>query len=149
MGQKAYSMESMINAVLMSGFLRDAKDAMLVLRCALQVCVPEPSVREYLLQLLSQTKTLMSAASMYRHRLTVHMGYCLMQQDDMAELLGSGAMVTWRTLDLSPKAGYEWMMHGRTCILQRDPPIAFGLSMRMCAGGPPEEQQELCRSCAN
>ena len=52
----------------------------------------------------------------------VQMAWCMLRAGKLTLMLAGGGvrpMVAFRTLDLSPKAGYEWLMHGATTIRSR------------------------------
>ena len=40
--------------------------------------------------------------------------------------------MSWRTLDLSPQAGVEWLLHGTSYMRQRDLPRALEISLELC-----------------
>ena len=46
-----------------------------------------------------------------RHRLALHIGYCVWAQELHDNLL-AGGMVRWSTVDASPQGGHDWVTHG-------------------------------------
>lgn len=43
----------------------------------------------------------------------------------------AGCLLSWKTIDLSPKAGYEWVMHGSTTLNAKDVQVAYEVSNQL------------------
>ena len=59
------------------------------------------------------------------------MAWCLTLQKKCADMLADGNVVSWRTLDLSPHAGIEWLMCGSSSVRASDLVIIYHLSQRV------------------
>ena len=105
LSQRAYSMDLVINTVVVSGLLRDVADIQDVLRQSIAITTPEPNLRQYLQDQLDQPNSCLSITTAKRHKLTLHMAWCLSQQAVYKGLMEGDAVASWRTLDLSPLAG--------------------------------------------
>jgi hypothetical protein len=130
---RAYQLDVLVTTVLMSGLLREAGDMGAVLDHAIDVVIPEPKLREYLKGLHKTDHRTLGRSAIHRHRLTLHMAFCLHLQDAHEIMLQAGPVVCWRTLDLSPQAGFEWMMHGVSMMKRSDLGHAFILATRLCS----------------
>ncbi len=134
----AYDMELLIHTVMGSGLLRGAKKMKQLSEHCLNIVVDDPALRRHLLGVLTQPHAVPSRTTLYRHRLTFHLGWRHMLQALSEERHGrEGGIVTWRTLDLSPQAGVEWSLHGCSTMRQCDLPHALTLPIILC--GHPED----------
>ena len=90
------SKETMVNAVVLSGVLKDAQNTKAsVERCILLVA-PEERYRKYLLELL-QSRTVPSRTAILRHRLTLHIGWCQYNAAMTEEMIKDDDIVGWGT----------------------------------------------------
>lgn len=60
-----------------------------------------------------------SASTLYRHRLSVHMGLYRWMAAIHVEML-RGPLVRWGTLDSSPQGSMDWLLSGATVMTMRD-----------------------------
>ena len=102
-GGFVHCMQELVSAVLMSGLLRAAPDLRQAMLHSVRVLVPEGAVREYYIEQLLSGNRLPSTSSLYRHRLTICMGYAALMQKRMASLLEGGT--AW--------SGGPWWTHRR------------------------------------
>ena len=80
------------------------------LRLALQVMVPVDSVRDVYRDRLLQGRFIPSETTIYRHRLTICMGYAALQQRKLAEVLAGGnELLRWAMVGASPIGGHDWL----------------------------------------
>ena len=80
---KAYDMQPLVYFSVGSGFLRSSDHARFVAEAALRAIVTEPEVAQYYLDILrSKAKTIPSATTLRRHRLTLHMGVLRLHAED-------------------------------------------------------------------
>lgn len=47
------------------------------------------------------------------------MAWCFVKAEELEKAIADGKLYSFRTLDLSPKAGYEWLMHGASTLRER------------------------------
>ena len=80
------------------------------------------------LRQLHGNRVVPARSTLYRHRLTLHMSFLSVISEVNEELLQSpGGCTSWRTLDLSPHAGIEYVLHGATIVQQSKLAEAFSL----------------------
>jgi hypothetical protein len=126
--KRAFQLRELITAVIMSGLLRDGGDLSEICIMSLELTVPEIGLRKFFKDLLQTKGSLPSRSTLYRHRFALHMAWCLHLASEVGSMLDDGAIVSWRTLDLSPKGGVEWVMTGASTMKQSDLVHAFHLS---------------------
>ena len=132
LARNAYQMDILVNTIILSGLLRDTHDIGEALDIAIELCVAEPSLKAYFKDLRRQPRSTMSSTTIKRHRLTLNMAFCALSHEVFEQMEGrGGSMVAWRTMDLSPGGGYEWLMHGVSLMLEADLPKAYALSERL------------------
>lgn len=79
----------LFRCLMISGYLHSNDGFVEVLRHACAIIVPEPLLREYLLKKLDGPMAIPSPTTLYRHRLTVHIGWCLWMSALQAAILHS------------------------------------------------------------
>ena len=104
--RQIFDMEHIVSSVLASSFLRSASDLSDVLEQALRVCIKDTEVCAYFIEKLYVDRIAPSPTTLRRHRLTLHLGFCLWQQELNDALLAGAGPVTWRTVDSSPQGAY-------------------------------------------
>ena len=115
----AFQIDVFINCVLASGLLKSVASTKKVVEHAINATVREPALREHFLAQLRATHSIPGRSTLYRHRLSLHMGFCRMLQNISEVLVSSkGGLASWRSLDLSPEGGIEWVLHGSSSIRQ-------------------------------
>ena len=140
--KKAYDLDVLIKSVVASGLLTQASHLRTIFELAIDVSVGDPPLRDHLKQLLGCQGALPGQATLYRHRLTLHMGLCSIAQDFNKSLVGSrGGLVSWRTLDLSPQGGVEWLLQRTSCMKQSSLARAFDLSLMLYLDDESAESQ--------
>ena len=96
-----------IAVVVASGLLHNAGNVEYAFRLALDVCVLDPSMRSYYKEQLALAQ--ISASSIRRNRMIVHMAICLQVQEELEKVAARGTYMAFRTLDLTPERGFEWV----------------------------------------
>ena len=125
-------LDVLIHCVVASGLLKQANHLRSVFDSSLEGVAADPKLRGYLKGVLHQKCQLLARATLYRHRLTLHMGFCRLAQDYTKELVESrGGVVSWRTMDLTPQAGVEWLLQGSSHMKQSDLARALELSFML------------------
>ena len=129
---KAYRIDVLLHAVVTSGMLKHAADLKLAAIFTIKMTVPDASVRQYLLERLEDSKACPSPTTLYRHRLTLHMSMNRFIGEANEELLQTrGGVCSWRSYDLSPHGGVEWVLHGASVMLQSQLAEAFLLFLTL------------------
>lgn len=115
---QAYSMQLLVNCLLLSGALRspDILHGVLLGLCS---TIRDPSVRQYFVDSAKARGALPRVSVLKSHRLSLVIGRCVQQQHTVEEGLASGGWVVYRTVDASPQGGYDWVFHGSR-ILRAD-----------------------------
>ena len=100
--------EDVIAIVVASGLLKSANNVRETFMLALTVCVKDTSYRTYLQGQLRNQKHL--SANMIRvNRMRIHMALCMQTQMELEELSTKGSYMVFRTIDLTPDRGMEWV----------------------------------------
>ena len=100
--------DDVISIVVTSGLLRDASDIRECFERALDVCVSDLPMKAYFKEQLNN-RTDLAATTVIRSRLTVQMALCIVAQDDLEALAKRGSFRVFRTIDLTPERGWEWV----------------------------------------
>jgi hypothetical protein len=58
-------------------------------------------------------------------------------------MMSDGPVVSWRTLDLSPQAGYEWLMHGCSIVRQSELVPALELVRLLITPLAPNDERDI------
>ena len=120
-GKLAYKMSYLIQCLVVAGFLKDGGDLLPVLDNAISVVVREPKAAEYYHDLLHSKHKIPSSSTVYRHRLTLHAGWCMLQAVRIDEMLSSPfGVVRWATMDSSPQGSWDWLLSGTTTVKMID-----------------------------
>ena len=106
--RKVKHWDDVLSIVVTSGLLRDASDIRECFARALDVCVSDLPMIGYLKEQLNNRKDL-AATTVIRSRLIVQMALCLVAQDDLEALSTRGSFRVFRTIDLTPERGWEWV----------------------------------------
>ena len=108
--QKKVNYEDVIRIVMASGLLRSVERVREAFHYALQVSVKDKPYRKYLEEQVESLSALQPSA-IIRNRLIVHMALCLHAQNQLEELCERCEYMVFRTLDLTPERGWEWVSH--------------------------------------
>ena len=105
-GRRDY--EDMVRIVMASGIVRSAENVREAFELGLHVAVKDKAYRKYLLDRLAQHHAV-TASSIIRNRLIVTMAMCLHTQDAFEKNAVQSAYMVFRTIDLTPERGWEWV----------------------------------------
>ena len=125
-GAWAYSMHHMILCMLAAGCLKDAHRFREVCELAIAVVVREPALRHHLMQAIRDRSIVPSPTTLYRHRLTLSVGFasfCAQQSQEMVEM--PGGVCRWCTVDASPQGSYDWCLNGACTLAVTSLPERF------------------------
>lgn len=98
---------------------------------------------QYYEDLIANEHVVPSQATLYRHRLTIHMAYCLVAQRRAADMMATGGIVVWGTMDSSPQGGHNWLMCGFSAMRCVDLPDSLRKAHRLWHLRDSNDPQEL------
>lgn len=115
-----YDTTHLLECLVFGGCLKSAADMADALRFACMAVAPDPLSRAHWLSILDSANHLPSTSTMYRHRLTAHVGFCRLLADLCDELVASRGFARYATMDASPQGHYEWLLIGATLVKEGD-----------------------------
>ena len=126
-------LDFLINAMWFSGCLRSSQDGVMreVVEGSLHMSVRPAELLQYCLSLLAQPGSIPSSSTMYRHRLTLDLGYWRWLAH-LNETLAEGGFLRYGTLDSSPQGGIDLLLFGSTLVPLTELRRAFGLANSLC-----------------
>jgi hypothetical protein len=130
--RKAFDMVHLIRCLAFAGFLHNAADFKAALHISIDIVVRDPNMASYFKGLVNEKRTVPSSTTLYRHRLTVTIGFCVWMQDVYAAMMRTDDIISWGTLDGSPNGGYDLELHGSVTMRLGDLPRAFRDSLALC-----------------
>ena len=134
-------MTVVIRSLMMTMHMRSQSGLRSVLRHAIHVVVNDHRLREYLTSGLEEQPSI-RRSTLYRHRLTLHLGYCKMFQEVHETMLrASGGAVRWGTVDSSPQGGVDYLMWGCATMRQSDLIPAMALAEELASRMDDEEEE--------
>ena len=141
---RQFRMDKMVESVIVGGMSKSASMFRDVVAWAARAAVTDPQLRAAILEQMARPHAFPSPTSLRRHRLTLHMGYCMWQRQLNEALLSKGPCISYRTVDSSPQGGWDWVLHGGRVL----PTAALGQALAdfhaLCdTRGQPEGQQEI------
>ena len=114
--KKAFEMEFLIRCLMAGGHLKSQGQLAESLRSCIVAGVRNDDLRAYLLQRLHK-ETIPSTTTMYRHRLTLHIAFCMwISQITNDSLNKPGGVVRYATGDSSPQGRHNWFLCGATSL---------------------------------
>ena len=130
-----FALEDLISCVLASSLLKSASGLLEQVEWAIKIAVRDRSLQSHLLSRLRDPNfhAVASAPTVVRQRLMLTLGFYLWQAE-LAEELHSrpGGAVSWRTVDGSPKGGWDWVLHGKRSMASEDLLPAFDAARALC-----------------
>ena len=115
---KAYNMIFLLEVVSLSGMLAKVPNIhAVVAKVAGLFC--QDSVAGVLGKHLEQRWAMPRRSTIYRHRLTLHVGWMLHLRSELRQFHCSDFMV-YRTMDASPQGGREWLLTAYTYVRRAD-----------------------------
>ena len=149
MTRRFYSLQTLVEAVLVSSNLRSQGSLKPVLQLGLQLVVRSEQVCRYFLSLLERRYALPKKSFLNKHRLTVLMAFMQAQAQELDKLLDGcrqDCIVRWSTMDASPQKGYEWVMQGHRFMAVKDLPEALQKSDMLIQGSFDSQTTDACRN---
>lgn len=129
-----FRFEQIISSLIMGGYLSSASNLRDALMSSINVLTDDPALRHSLVESLSRPRATLSRSTMYRHRMTVHMAFCIAEQQEVASTLQQSGVIRWATVDTSPQGGWDWIMSGARVMSHTDLVSSFRDSKRLCSG---------------
>ncbi|CAE6948873.1 unnamed protein product [Symbiodinium microadriaticum] len=151
MSQRVYSMQTLVEAVLVSSRLRSVVDLGDVLRHGIRLVFREEGICRYFLSMLEHQYAVPKKSFLTKHRLTVIMAYVRALAEEVDELLDSNrtrtgeSIVRWSTMDSSPQKGFEWVMQGHRCMAVSELPAAVAKADLLIHGSLDPSTEQHCR----
>ena len=112
---QAYQMDFLISCIVFSGFLSNAAIVRGALLHGLRVVFPSELLQMFGERAL-QDHGVPSRTQIYYHRLTIHLGWCLVRKASNLQLTEAAQVSVYLTIDSSPQGGYDWLEHSITII---------------------------------
>jgi hypothetical protein len=133
---RAYDMVCIIRSLVVSGYLKSTAGLADVLSHALAVSVREPSLLAHLQNEMRRPHSVATPSVLYRHRLTLHIGFCQWVASVHHELLSAAeGVVRWSTVDSSPQGGWDWLLSGSAVLRVSDCVVCFRDAQELIALG--------------
>ena len=114
----SYNLEHMVACLMLGGFLRNMQNLKEVVKYAIRSGVPDVALQQHILGELEMPRSVPSATTLRRHRLTLFMATCLLEQEVHAEVIKDD-FVRYATVDSSPQGPYDFVMSGARAISAR------------------------------
>lgn len=114
--------------------LRNLADFSEVVRWGLRAGVSDAALRQHLLAELDRPHALPSPTTLRRHRLTLHMGFCMWEQTRTNELLERGC-VAHGMVGSSPQGQHDWVLRGSRRLPLDELVGLMAAANRLCAPG--------------
>ena len=75
-----------------------------------------------------------SSSTLYRHRLSLHIGFCQWIASVHHELLNDAeGIIRWSTVDSSPQGGWDWLLSGSAVLQVVDSSMCFHWAQELIA----------------
>ena len=151
MSQRVYSMQTLVEAVLLSSRLRSVTDLGDVLRQGIRLVFREEGICRYFLSMLEHKYAVPKRSYLSKHRLTVIMAYVRALAEEVDELLDRNrtgtaeSIVRWSTMDSSPQKGFEWVMQGHRYMAVSELPAAVDEADLLIHGSLDPSTEQRCR----
>lgn len=123
-GTLAYDMLFLLRCLLMAGYIKDSNHLAAALSAALPVVLPDPVMAKFFQSVLEEHHTIPSGSTLYRHRLTIHIGFCRWLADQTHTMLLQG-VCRWATIDSSPQGVWDWVLTGASTLQTSDLVVCF------------------------
>ena len=110
--KRFFDLEFLLRCVQASSLTRSAADLAPCIQACIRIACPDTAIQQHLLSMITAQTSIPSVSSLVRHRLTMHMGFCMWQQELRETLLEQpGGVVVWRMVDSSPQGGWDAVLH--------------------------------------
>ena len=143
LSRRVYSMSQMVQFMLVAGLLTQGGHLYHVVIGSLKAAIQDKAVQNHYVQMMSSKHALPSPSTLYRHRLTLHMAFCRLAQEQMRSMLSDGLVVRWGTMDSSPQRAHNWLMVGFATMRVSDLGPSLQLAHRLYELRASRDEQEL------
>ena len=113
---RMFDLRLLISCVVTAGYLKHMGSLKDALVAAVVVIVSDPAAAQYFKELLTTSGAVPSPRTLFRARLSVHIGVCKWQQNVHEDMLQGDGVFRWATVDSSPQGGWEWVLHAATTM---------------------------------
>ena len=135
--RKAFEMTFLINCLNICGYMKSGRELQAVLVSSLDCTVQDPLLASHFKELLEKPGAIPTTTTLYRHRLTVAIAFCVLLQHRHAEMISTdGGIVRWGTMDGSPQGNWDLILHGSATMCVRDLPAAYTMASMLNGRGP-------------
>ncbi len=142
-GQSAYTMIHLVNCMMLACKGKDMHRVRDIMKAAVNAAVREDAVRRHYLAMLDEPRQVPSPTTMYRHRLTLHLGYCRLLAALTRECMGRpGGICRWGTVDSSEQGNFDLLYHGVTTMAVVDLVPRFRDALELLRQGPGHPAQD-------
>ena len=122
----AFDMIHLIQCMVLVSYGKDVQDLRHMCLSALRAVCRDDGLRSYYEDLLMQSRALPSSSTIYRHRATLHMGWCrMLSKEADCWLMEPEGVTRWGTLDSSGQGDRELVYTGYVTVLNKDLPALF------------------------
>ena len=143
--RRAFDLEVLVNSLVVSGYLQNSADMRDLLQAVLRVCIRVPEMLHHFEELLRQPRRVPGSATLYRHRLTVHIAFCRWVSNiNNSTILSNSGFCRWGTLDASPQGSWDWLLAGATLARMSDIETCLHDANRLISLGNKHDAQETC-----
>lgn len=139
---RAYSMENLIAAVCLSGLLSSSATCRSAVKASLAVIFPS-AVAQHFEAEVDRPHAVPARSTVLRHRLTLTLAWYASMQPVHREMLSSGGLLRFESVDSSPQGGHDYVMRWTVTIAAQFADEAFDLAQALCrtqlgpGAGPP------------
>ena len=139
-----FQMAFLIDCVILSGLIRGSSSLRDIVETSLRIAIRDERLISHFREQLAAPRALPSRPTLERHRVTLHIGLALHQQQRNAEADAAGGQFHWATMDSSPVGHFEWLLHGFQSIKKHDLAHAFYLANRCWQGHVSADEESAC-----
>ena len=139
--RKYHDLRYLVECVALGGFLNSQANLRLTLEMSLRVLCREPAMYESLQELLSLSHSTPSPQHLTLMRLPVAVAVAFSERARIYDALRGSGVVGYATADLSPQAGYNFLMSGFTIISMDKLIPCYEASLLLCRSDRPDRQE--------
>ena len=121
---KAFECIRLVRMLMVAGYMRNMSEIQNALKFAVAAAFRDAALLKHVLSELEESQAVPSKTTLYRHQLTLHMGYCVLESEITSRFLERGC-VRYLTIDSTPHMGVEWVMYGTRTMFNDDLVPAF------------------------
>ena len=145
LGTFTFSVEQLVRAVATSALLKNAGHLHTAVQLTLSLVLPRP-IAEHLCQGMGSMAVVPKRSFLYEHRLTLHLGWCLMARKRNSVCLSdSASIVRFATVDASLIGGRDWVWQAATTLGANALFETFAAAMELISGASPQADELIDR----